>query len=642
MFNRKSTGRFSVLLLAFVLLFVAAIPAWAADSSSPAIDIRLKLGSKQMTVNGTASTVQPPFQKNGATYIPLSVLTKGLGAKLALTQNKILTLTLGSHKLVLTLGGKTATADGKATALQAAPLLQSGVTMVPLQVVQYLGATKSFTAATKEIRVTLANVASGSGSTGGTSAIDSDAGKSKIGDSYYKWSMNYPTGLVQDYQSTDGDALEFRDVKKEYFLGVYVYPQIDQLTASEVRDTIYSLYYNTETTVTKTTETRAGATYESVITKDKNGLYYEYRGFQANDFLYIVAYGKKASSASELKQSTTILDSFKTSFNSADSKLKDLTQIVAGYKTFKYEDYGLSLQLPKEWELAKDSNYPYYQPKDESAYVYVDVTSLVKGDTVDAWIDRKMSSFKDTFDTPYYKVLEKTNVEWNGKPAVMQKLSYSYDTKNWWEEYEIFAVEGDYRYYTEFAYLQNRKAEFEPILGQVLKSLRVDYGEVEDNFGEIVDDSDIVDRTAVTTKTSRKYGYSIALPQQWSGVKNDFENDEVSYAFNGGSLLIDILEGVTDAQQLYESANSSFAKADAESNAIRVTENSMTTFGGLTAKKLVLEDDGSEGGGSTRTTLYVVVSNNRGYLVATTLSTAFASAFNKKQLDDAVKSFKFN
>ncbi|MDG0794643.1 copper amine oxidase N-terminal domain-containing protein [Cohnella ginsengisoli] len=83
------------MFLSFLLVLALAISsgtaAFAASSSAAAtteVVIKLKLGSGQMTVDGVASTVQPPFQKNGVTFIPLSVLTKGIGAQLQLTDNK--------------------------------------------------------------------------------------------------------------------------------------------------------------------------------------------------------------------------------------------------------------------------------------------------------------------------------------------------------------------------------------------------------------------------------------------------------------------------------------------------------------------------------------------------------------------------
>lgn len=617
----------------------AAFAATSAAATTTQVVIKLKLGSGQMTVDGVASTVQPPFQQKGVTFIPLSVLTKGIGAQLQLTDNKKMTLThSASLKVVMATGSKTAYVNGVQKTLPAAPVAVKGVMMVPLRAAELLGAKIAFTASTKEIVIKGPRAAAAGGQVG----IDTDAGKSKIGDSYFKWSMNYPTGLAQTYQSTDGSALEFGDVKKEYYLGVFVSVAFDKLSSLEIRDKILSYYYDTETTVSKSTVTAAGLTYESVVTKDKDGLYYEYRGFQANDYLYVVTFGKKVSGPNELKQASGILDSFKTAFDASDASIKDLTQVVEGYKTLKYDDYGLSLQLPKDWDKPEQTNYPYYEPKDGSAYLLVDVTSLEQGDTMDEWLERRMERLKDTFDTPYYKQLERTQVTWNGIPAVLQKLSYTNDTKTWWDEYELFAIQGDYRYYAEFSFLQTRAAEYEAVFNKVLKTSQFDYRKIASNFGEIVDESDRLDRTAVTTKTSRKYGYSVSVPQYWSAIASDFESDKVAYAFYGGSLLINVLEGMGDTQQLYQAVDSTYNQSAAENKNEHIKENSIVPFGGTQAKRIVMEDDGTGDSLPYKSTVYAFAAGGRGYVITLNLKIANQSEFNKKRIEEIIASFKLN
>lgn len=634
---------FLSLLLVMILAISSATAAFAATGTAAAttqVVIKLKLGSGQMTVDGVASAVQPPFQKSGVTFIPLSVLTKGIGAQLQLTDNKKMTLThSASLKVALTTGSKDAYVNGVQKTLPAAPVAVKGVMMVPLRAAELLGAKVAFTASTKEIVIKGPRAAAAGGGKGG---IDSDAGKSKIGDSYFQWSMNYPTGLAQTYQSTDGSALEFGDVKKEYYLGIFVTAAFDKLSPIEVRDKILSYYYDTETTVSKSTVTDSGLTFESVLTKDKNGLYYEYRGYQANDYLYVVAFGKKVSGPNELKQASGILNSFKTSFDASNTGIKDLTQVVEGYKTLKFEDYGLSLQLPKDWDKPEKTNYPYFEPKDGSAYLLVDVTSLEKGDTMDAWLGRRMERLKNTFDMPYYKQLERTQVTWNGVPAVMQKLSYTNDTKTWWDEYELFAIQGEYRYYAEFSFMQSRASDYETVFNRILKTSQIDYRKIASDFGEIVDDSDRLDRTAVSIKTSRKYGYSVSLPQYWTAAASDFESDKVAYSFYGGSFIIHVLEGMGDTQELYQAVDSSYNQSASDHKNEHIKENSIVSFAGTQAKRILMEDDGTGDSFPYKSTVYAFTSGSRGFVITVNIGIANMSDFNKKRIEELIASFKLN
>ncbi len=348
-----------MLLLTVVLLAVSAIPAYA-DEASGKTEIRLKVGSKQMKINGESVSIQPPYQESGTVMVPLSVFTnkKGFGAKVQLTNNKIIKLTYGTHTIVVTLGSKDATIDGKKTTLPVAPASKQGVTMVPLSIIaKSFEATLAKDAATQELVLKFVSV---NDKSAGGKNIDTDAGKSKIGDSYYGWSMNYPTGLTMSSQTQDGDIVVFEDVKKEYYLAVIVEEAKDKLTMEETRNTIYGYFDEGEKVVDKKTVGSGAAAYERVTTKNKGGFFFEYRGIQANDSLYIVIFGKKAKTAHELAKSTGLLDSFRTAFNRSDVSVKDLTQIVNGLKTFADEDYGLSVKLPKEWKTDTEASIPWF------------------------------------------------------------------------------------------------------------------------------------------------------------------------------------------------------------------------------------------------------------------------------------------
>lgn len=625
--------------LVLALLFTFALPAFADQpAAAAALDIKLKIGSNQMTVNGKASKITPPYQSGGTPMVPLAVVTKALGAKLTLKGAKTITLTYLKHTVVVTIGSKSATFDGKKVTLPVAPAAKSNVTMVPIKVIEGLGAKVAYNSATKEIGITAADSAGGNGGSG--SAIDSDAGKSKIGDSFYRWSMNYPTGLVQDFQSEDGDVLVFRDVKKEYYLAVYVEEPDEELDAEDVRETIYEYLEDDETIVDKRSANGPAGSYEKVTVKNRSGFYYEYRGIQKNGCLYILIFGKKAAGMKELQASSVLLDSFKPSFDPVDGRLKDLTKIKNGVKTLKNDDFGLSVSLPKEWISDSDSSLPWFYAED--AYFYLEVTSTVKGDTVDAWIDRKMKRFEDYFAAPYRKAPEKSDVTWNGIPAKMVKLSYSQDTITWWEEYEIFAVSGEYRYYTELAYSEKNKSKYGALLGSILNSMKVDFKVVENNFGNIPDESDEQDLTVTVTKTSKEFGYSLTVPKHWSLMSGDMEGNVVNFYFPGGSLSVLAFEDLPDSKSAIEEIRKKTLDLGSNSDKYKVIEDTTATFAGKTAKKLVIEDTRNLDKSPNWEIGYIFEHNGVVYVVNGSYYLANGTDFVKQQLETAINSFKLN
>jgi Copper amine oxidase N-terminal domain. len=630
-----------MLALAAILMLVGSIPAYADDAGNK-IEIRLKVDSKQMKIDGETVQIQPPYQTAGTVMVPLSVFTNklGFGAKVQLTDNKIIKLTYGTHTIVITLGSKTATIDGKKTTLPVAPASKQGVTMVPLAILaKSFGATLAKDAATQEL--VLKFVPDANKGEGGNS-IDADAGKSKIGDSYYGWSMNYPTGLTMTNQTQDGDFVVFEDVKKEYYLAVSVEEEKQELTMEEKRDEMYGYFDEGEKIVDKKTVGSGSQSYERLITKDKRGFFYEYRGIQANGYLYIVIYGKKAKTAQELAKSTGLLDSFAPSFNRTDVSIKDLTRIVDGFKTFTDDDYGLAVKLPKEWKADEEASIPWFY-REDGGYLYLEVTSVAAGDTMDEWIKRKTVRFEQAFAPAYRKAPEIRNIFWNGIAAKAMKLSYSWDTETWWEEYEIFAIRGDYRYYTELAYLPGKDPNSSKLYDTTIRTMKTDFSVVENNFGEIADDYDNADRSAVVTRTSEKYGYRITLPQYWTGFKKNFEEPSVDYGGTGVSVGVIYSEEVSFTfGELSSSIDAYFRDKAAQSSKYRIVENTTVQFAGYTARKVVTEDTTvSKDSSPYRVTNYYVLKGDKLYNVWGYCALANASDFNVNNMEKALSSFAF-
>ncbi len=630
------------ILLAVVLLLVAALPAAAAETTKQ-VEVRVKVGSSSMSVNGEKVKIQPPFNSGKIAMVPLSVFTnaKGFGATVK-PVNKNIQLAYLKHKVTLTKNSKAATFDGKKATLPAAPVDKSGVTMVPVEAIaKALGIKLTTDAKTKELVLKGTGAAPAAAASG--NSIDSDAGKSKIGDSYYKWSMNYPTGLIQDTQSENGDSIVFRDVKKEYYLGIFVTEATEPLSVNETRNRLYEYLKRDETIVDKRTVNNPDGTssYEKIVTKDKSGFFYEQRGIQANNQLYVVVFGKKVSSIADLSKETGILDSFKTTFNIFDKTLKDLSKIIGGFKAMSYEDYGLTLQLPKDWALDKEVSYPYYSYKE--SYLWFDVTSTVAGETLDAWIDRKMKRFTDAFSPQYGKIVERLDVTWNGIPAKAVKISYSYDTETWWEEYEVFAVNGSYRYYTEFGYTDELKYNKGITFEQLMKTMKVDFKAVENNFGEIPDEYDTMDRVATSVKTNNTYEYSVTIPDHWRIQSEQNKPDRFEFTFGGGGFAVSVHENEYDVQGAIRVIDSNLRDNAQKDSKFKVIESTPTTFAGQPAQKFVYENANV----SDENTPYRVISYVFGYrgdlyFVEGSYFLANGSEFVIKQLEAALASFKFN
>ncbi|WP_027087302.1 copper amine oxidase N-terminal domain-containing protein [Cohnella panacarvi] len=616
-------------LLAIVLLIVAAIPANAANTAKQA-EVRVKVGSKSMSINGEKIAIQSPFNSGKVAMVPLSVFTntKGFGASVKLV-NKTIRLSYLKHTVTMTKNSKAATVDGKKTTLPAAPVDKSGVTMAPAEAIaKALGLKVATDAKTKEIVLTGASAKPAAGN-----SIDSDAGKNKVGDSYYKWSMNMPTSLAQDDQWDKGSKITFVDVKGEFYMAVFVDEAVEELDESEQRARLMQDARGTVVDVGKVTVGKAE--FQRIVTKG-DGFFYEYRGIQSNGNFYAVTFGKRAKAKTELDAYKSLLDSFQTSFDNTNKSLKDLSIVKDGKIAFTNADYGLKLNLPVAWGEDYSEEYPSYSGPDESN-LSIEVNSILAGDTVDAWIEREMEQLELTAVQDYWKEIETSSVTWNGIPAVFVKLAVTQDKKTWYESARLFAIKGNYKYDIALTYKQAKKDQISEVLSEMLTGMTVDFSAIERNFGQVPDEDDTVDLYARVTKTSKQYGYSVTVPKHWINGVVDMESDSVEFENEVGVLLMvetfegDSLAGLPEV----------FAENLSESGMFELESQTNVTFAGTDAVKMEFSTTPTAPGPMSVTT-YLFVKNGYVYMVEGILADVAATALNKKQYDDAFNSFKLN
>ena len=636
----RKVAAFGISTLLFILL---ALPAYADNASSgTTLDIRLKVGSGQMTVNGEAVKVQAPYQKNGATFVPLSVLTKTFGASLQLQNNKIITLTQGSHKVVLTIGSKTEKVDGKSVTLSAAPEIVKGYTMVPIRVLEAFGAKVGYNSSTKEVHITGDKYVSPSASAGG---IDTDAGKSKIGDSFFKWSMNYPTGLAQTYQSTSGDSITFEDVKQDFYLAIDVSEQPDSMDADEQLDLLKDYMYDDETILDTKPVKLAGGTFQRLVTKSSDGYYYEYRGIQANQNFYMLTISKQAKSLSEFASAAAkLLDSFRPEFDANNASLKDLTRIHDGSVTFEDESYGLRLDLPYGWE--KDE-YGYYDNADDSGLGFyndsstlrITVHSLQPGDTLTDWMNRYVQSFKNEYVASVRTEPTVNDIVWNGVPAKLLSYTLRIGSGKPVQENDIMAVSGSYKFLVELGTLSEQTNANDAVLKRLTDGLKIDFGQVERSFGDIPDPLDTISSTAVVTKSSKDYGFSFSVPKRWK-LEDSSDTEAGFFIFTGPGILFSTYAIDDPGMSVAELIDSQLEFLEMED--MELVDRTPVTIDGAQGYRISLRETGATNGLSDIEKFNIVEKNGTVYMIGGSLAGENQTDFNLKQFDDAINSLSLD
>ncbi|MBU5442241.1 stalk domain-containing protein [Paenibacillus sp. MSJ-34] len=631
----KKTGLwFAVMLFAFGL----CVPtAFAAEEEGGSIEFRVKVGSSAASINGQAVDIAKPYADNGTAMVPLSVITKAFGAKFTLEKNKLIHLTYGNHKIVFTIGEKAAVVDGKQVALAAAPKWKSDVLMVPLRtVVDAFGATLAPTD-DGGIAVKASAPRTGTEEAGAPPSIDSDLGKTKIGNSYYNWSMKYPAGLVQDYYSPEENYISFTDAKGEYLLYIFVVTNDEEWTNEELLGYLTDRLADEDgVLIDKRKADKTAYPYAQVIAKEPDGHFSVTRAYYHEGTYYEVYFGDaKAKNYKELAKHYDLLDSFQPSFDAADKSMKDVSTVLNGFRPVENKDYGIKLSVPAEWQI--DTEYMEFGIG--LTRFRIVVSSADKGLTAEQWAQRTEREFRDSFAPDYGKVIDSGSVKAAGNDAVLRTFEYDLGD-GWITEHEVFLVKGDYKYYLEYSFAKDESAKEASQFATLLKTVAIDFDYIDDNFGVISDPDEYVDRGKTAVKSSKAYNYSVAVPAYWSGDDRagSLESPTVDYTFLGGQVRIQVDEKETLARSMATLKNF-YEKELKDDPDVKKAEFGQTTVAGVPAHTFMMQ--GVSAGYNIYLEQVMFEKNKKTYILSLVINEPNRTDSNMKAWSGFVKSFQF-
>lgn len=473
------------------------------------------------------------------------------------------------------------------------------------------------------------------------SYIDSDRGKTRIGDSHFGWSLKYPAGLVVTNQSEEGDSVAFADTKSEFVLYVTVEEGIskDLSPAGLLR----KLSAETDDLVLEKRYVEQGdAPFAKVVGKTESGSYYELRAFHKGDRIYyaLLLVGEEENYKNSFKQNLylDLLDSFRLSFDGEDEALKDISVYKEGGTTYT-NDYGLSFDLPSGWSESRYLGPMTYTDEDGTMQLKVSVTSASSGDTLERWTEREERRFADSFvetnrSTGGWHELELAG----GIPARENRFSYTLGDE-WQSTHAVFFIKDKYKYRLELTFPKKEEgAELESLVRALTDSLSVDKDRIDTSLGFIQDENEMLDPNRTVTIRNGKYGYTVRVPETWESLGDEYGGDEsaiASYMFTGGLFEIEADDGGS-FEDTVEGLEKSY-KESAENDSKLRYETSDETVHGMPAKKFEIVYPKKDE--PYRETVYVFAYDGVVYTVTMRLDDAVRTEANVKRLADAFESF---
>lgn len=480
------------------------------------------------------------------------------------------------------------------------------------------------------------------------SYLDADRGKTKIGDSHYGWSMKYPAGLVKGHQSDDGDSVIFVDAKGDFSLTIKVEKnQSDELSPSALLNRLASddedEYSGEASTILERQYVkREGSPYAKIVGRSGDEGYIQTRGYLHKDSLYTVQlFVSKEHYNNNFKQNSynDLLDSFKLSFDDKDGSLKDISVYSGGNTTYTNE-YGLSFDLPSNWQQGGYTGNSSFFSDDYSQMLYVDVTSASSGDTLGAWVDRQRKQFEEAYAPNYRSMEEPEELTLAGVPAL--KVSYASTLGNKWSAgYSLFFIKDKYKYEVDVSYPQEEEgATLEDLLKTLTATIKVDKDSMDQELGFIQDLDELMDPNRTVTYKNEKFKYALQIPEIWTSSNSYDNKDQVNktFLFTGGYLSVGA-ETKTTYEEMVKEEDAAQKKSHDNDNDYTFTDAEISLFGDVKVKKYEISYASAEI--PYKETIYIFNQNNISYTVTLRMDDAVRTEANQARLNKAFESFKF-
>lgn len=629
---KRSLFRQSVsIILCLSMFLTAAVSVFAASGEK--LELRVKVGSTIAVINGQQVAIAKPYIDHSTTMVPLGVFKKAFGSQVRLEKSNQVKVTYGAHTLTMVIDSHLAWVDGKKVKLDAAPTMKLNTLMVPLRLVaQGIGA-KVSSGTTGESVITListedkANVED--------TSMDSDVGKTKIGNSYYNWTMNYPSGLVIGQNGNYESIATFNDAEGAYYIEVHANEQeVDLQTEDILQRLVQDAKDVGELVLDRESFPRASIPYSRIVTKDSDGTIWENRAYYANEVLYEIYFADlNAMNYKDVSKYSALLNSFTTNFNKQDKNIKDLSSVVDGKRNVYNEDYGISVDVPAGWDM--DNENMYYEDENGS-YLKLAVSSAPKDSSLALWSEQMKKWLGESFVKDSYKIVDTYPIVISDSDGLVNEVQYNYGD-GWITEYQVMVEKEGFRYYVEYSVANDQKADLAQFKA-IMDSITIEYEVVSETFGRMEEDTNLIDKSKVTTKSSKSYLFKVNVPQFWTPIQDRFESSPIQYQFMGGRFMI-TAEYDTSVEESVSQLKAYYTEASRKSNELIVHSIDNTTFAGVNAT--IFKFHQLKDGIPYEGTQILFSNKDIMYTVSTSLNDANATQMQKDALEKALKSFVF-
>lgn len=572
---------------AWVLVLLLTMTSLPAFAESDRVEVRFSIGDSVLSINGTDVHVETPYVVGeGVTLVPLRVITEAFGAKVEwIAETQTINLSYPDVEIVLQIANPIAEVNGKAETLLSSPELTSnGYTMVPLRFIsETFGATVSYDEATRGIIVVKENIESG------TTVIGTINTKN-IGDSYYGWSMENPSGAQMEEREFDGTYTVFSFDENSWFdISIYLVEEDYDFE----RDFI---------------EWKNGFSGYTLIKADKDSsdpkkkiMHFQVKNKTSfgDVWIYITPKYKFLIWGSFELENTTIhqegirlLETFDCSFDNSDTY--DLSNSENGMRKFTIENLGFSMNIPDDFvkvssdNLENEVGFMKMDSKDDDSQISIGIYSKSDVGTAAVMAENDYNGNREALNEDVSVFGDLVEKEYNGFKAWEYNVEIdAVSSKRACRD--VFIELGDYIYNVNITFkMPDNLAE--SITNTILNSIELkeaDASKVGILMRNLPDDEG-------TFVISEK-GWNLTIPHSYEEIQNAADGVVLQNMMDGTSLIFSIADSggasTADVRRYMQEIESNI-KNQTDIKIIQTTKQ--VIIGGVTYSELICTQETEE------------------------------------------------
>jgi hypothetical protein len=567
------------LMLGSVNVFAAETAA--DENSSTKITVSFKSGTGSYSVNGKTVKAGSSAVVKGKIFVPVNVITDAISATLKVDlKKKTAVINYNSVEIKLTANKAEAVIAGKNVKMDAAPYIKNSYFMVSIS---FLADTLGADITNKNGQVTFVKEIANPNSIKDYSTLIKKTTKSKIGDSYYKWSMMLPDDLKLGYRDFNGDENIFVAQDESYNFSVYMYDKNEDTSIDSTTKKYLEYIKDGNTLIDYSNKTNEdGIEYVDFVYKDD--IYtYHIRAYITDKKVYSVILMTEIEESYLDDKYQNLLNSFRFKFDN-DGSTEDLSDVSKdGYR--KYQDTRLkwSINMLPYWEEIKDekvqNKVSFNGTEDE--YFSVEVYSLEKGETLDSVTQDSINDDTKEYNQNLYTVSKPESAIIGGIKC--NKVYYSIKLPDQTIfGCEVYFTDKNYKYIltSEIPEEDYNNLKQRNLVDGMINSFK--FTEIDaKKIGKLLDPDKV--GTSNKMRTISNDSYSIDIPTSWT-VDKENTNTEQNYYSDTANVSIS-LDDYTYSENVNYYDNKFAGKAGKD---FKVETNTYITDKNTSCKKYVL------------------------------------------------------